>query len=140
MIYYVGKLPFSQGDICHYGRLGMKWGKHIFGKDPTETLKNAPAIGKAQTSVFREGSNIANQYSKRNKPTPNIRKKLDSMSDSKLRDAVNRMNMERQYMQLTGADTRRGAVVVRDILQTAGSVTAITTGALTSVLLMRKLL
>ena len=140
MRYYVGNIAYGQDDIRHYGRLGMKWGQHIFTNDADTLLKNAPGLGKSQSTAFREGANIAGQYSRRSKPSAKVRKQLDSMSDAKLRDAVNRMNMERQYMQLTGADTRRGFAVAKDVLQTAGSVAAITTSALTSVLLLRKLM
>lgn len=41
-MYYIGSMVFSDGkDILHYGRRGMRWGKHKFGKRITRNkLKN----------------------------------------------------------------------------------------------------
>lgn len=39
-VYYIGSIPCSSGDIYHYGRKGMKWGKNIFG-DLADRLSGA---------------------------------------------------------------------------------------------------
>lgn len=41
---YYSRVTFSSGDvICHAGRKGMKWGKHIYKKDKT-SYENSPSI------------------------------------------------------------------------------------------------
>ena len=37
MEYYIGAMKCSDEEILHYGRLGMKWGKHIFGKEESSS-------------------------------------------------------------------------------------------------------
>jgi hypothetical protein len=60
------------------------------------------------------------------------------MSDDELRRVINRMNLERQYNQLTGEDTRRGAEMAEKILMTTGAVIGIVGGTIGIVDTIRK--
>ena len=121
MVYYVGNVPFQNDDLMHYGRLGMRWGQHIFGDE--KRMTSAAATGK----------------SRRRRPTKKFRNEVSGLSDDELRKRVNRLNLERQYSQLTGADTRHGAEVAREVLQTTGSIVGIASGVLTVACLLRDL-
>lgn len=41
----------SDNDICHYGRMGMKWGKHIYGKAQNATVSARETAKKLSSSV-----------------------------------------------------------------------------------------
>lgn len=137
MVYYIGNIPCSNNDLMHYGRLGMKWGQHIFGDE--KKMGSASAAAKSSQNVFREASELAGRASKRRAPSKKFKREVSSLSDDELRKRVNRLNLERQYSQLTGADTRRGAEIGREILQTTGSLVGIASGVLTTAMLIKKL-
>lgn len=137
MVYYVGNVPFQNDDLMHYGRLGMKWGQHIFGDE--KRMASAAAAGKSAQNVFRESAEVIGRASRRRRPTKKFRNEVSRLSDDELRKRVNRLNLERQYSQLTGADTRRGAEVAREVLQTTGSIVGIASGVLTAAMLAKRL-
>lgn len=137
MAYYVGSIRCESTDIKHYGRLGMKWGRHIFGTD--QNLSSSAAIARSVKEGFNEGSRVASQYSTRTRVKPSTESKLKNMSDDDLRKLINRLNMEQQYVQLSGEKTREGAAIAKEVLQTVGSVAGITSSALTIALLSKKL-
>jgi hypothetical protein len=79
---------------------------------------------------MKETSKLANQTSNLTKSKGGKKSKKDysKISDKELRERVNRLNLERNYANLTG-DSRRGADFVRESLQTLGSVLAVGTTA-----------
>lgn len=136
MTYYVGAIPYSVNDVAHYGRRGMKWGQHIFGDEKKSAA--AASAGKSAYNVIRESSEVAGRFTKK-RVSSTFKANTSKLSDDELRKRVNRLNLERQYAQLTGADTRRGAEVTREILQTTGSLVGIASGVLTTAMLIKKL-
>lgn len=60
------------------------------------------------------------------------------MSDSELRERVNRMNLERQYSDLTANQVSRGRANVGAILDTAGAVLGIGASAVSIALAVRE--
>ena len=62
---------------------------------------------------------------------------LDKMSDQELRDAINRIDMEKQYARLKKESVSRGKVQVSDILNVAGDVLAVGSSAATIALLIK---
>lgn len=81
----------------HYGVLGMKWG-----------------VRRAQNGRVTLG-----KKSKTQKPDP-----LKKMTDQELRNRINRIQMERQYKQLTAPQRSAGQKIASDILVNAAKQTA----------------
>ena len=84
------------------------------------------------SSAFNSGSNIAGTASRmaarsESKKLAKASSKIDvsQMSDTELRNRINRMNMERQYKQLQAEQISKGRGRVSGILSTAGDVLAL---------------
>lgn len=88
--------------LAHYGVLGMKWGKRK-SRTPSADSEKVKAIRK---------------------------KSVDEMSNQDLRDANNRLQLERQYKDLT-KKTSIGKKAVKAFIGTAGTITAVTAAAKT---------
>lgn len=63
--------------------------------------------------------------------TRNSGKSSDGMSDDELRRAINRLQMEQQYSNLTKRSTGKGMQVVKDILSVAGPLAAVAASSAT---------
>ena len=69
----------QQNDVlCHYGVLGMHWGRHMSGR-------------KTSSSGKKSGK----------KKHTNAGRKLSEMSDNEIRKRIERMQLEKQYKMLT---------------------------------------
>lgn len=75
-------------ELSHFGVKGMKWGVR---KSRTSTVESSPR--------------------KKLKS-----KEIKSLSDDELRKRINRIQMEKQYKQLTKREQSKGSKVVKDIL------------------------
>lgn len=105
--------------------------------------KDKPPVSPAETvaNKTREGVDAAQDISRtfskleKGKKNESIRaqneKDLSEMSDDEIRAKINRMNLERQYNDLTTRDTSSGFDTVSDILGVAKDVVVIVGGALT---------
>lgn len=96
-------------ELYHYGRKGMKWGQHIFGKERssgTSKKKKSDAGDRFKEAASNTGKKVAssvkNAVAARKEKKYNEKlhtKKVSEMSDSELRDYIDRMNLERQAAQ-----------------------------------------
>lgn len=104
--------------LMHYGIKGQKWGICRYqNEDGTRT-----AAGKK-----REQYNSNHEdYDK-----AHTTKSVKTMSDAELRNRLNRLQMEKQYKQLSSTDVKRGKDFVSKSLKAATGVATATTTALT---------
>lgn len=98
-------------ELQHWGIKGMKWGiRRYQNKDGSLT----PA-GKKRYSE----EDASEDYTKAHSA-----KSVKSMSDKELRDRINRLQMEKQYSQLTKKEKTFGSKLVQDVLVNAAKQTA----------------
>ena len=87
--------------LAHYGVLGMKWGVRRKSRTTSADSAKVKAIRK---------------------------KKVNEMSNQELRDANNRLQLERQYKDLT-RKKNIGKKALQAFISTAGTITAVTAAA-----------
>lgn len=66
--FYIASYSLDEDSLCHYGRPGMKWYQHIFGKEPTgryTAKKRAKMVKKygEKGARLREAKSVNNAYS-----------------------------------------------------------------------------
>lgn len=83
--------------LQHVGILGMKWGRR----------KARPSGPDKTSSDHKVGVSLK-------------RKKLSEMSNEELRTLTNRLQLEKQYKDLTKTDISSGRKFVSEVLQSAG--------------------
>lgn len=104
-----------ENSLQHYGILGMKWGRRRYqNKDGSLTPE-----GKARRSKSTRSQNFSEDYI-----NAHSKKKVSEMSNAELREKINRIQMEKQYSQLTMREKSTGEKMVREILTNAAKQTA----------------
>ena len=105
----------------HHGIKGQKWGVRRYqNEDGTRT-----ASGKKREQS-RSNESAHDDYNKAHSG-----KSVKDMSDAELRNHLNRLQMEKQYSQLTNSDTSKGKKFVSDAMKVATTVATVSTTALT---------
>lgn len=123
-------LPLTE--LKHYGVKGMKWGitrrstssSSSSSGESTKTKKTKADLVKGSTTSGKspEKSKSSNSTTK---TTASPSKKAKSMTDTELRDAINRLNMERQYVDLvTPKNVATGKSAVRQVIEKSLQTTA----------------
>ena len=93
--------------LFHHGILGMKWGVRR---------------SQAQLSRAKGSSKSSSSEQKKN---------VKDMSDDELRRTVNRLQMEKQYSQLSSSNVSKGREYASKIIKAGTTVAAVTTTAIT---------
>ena len=90
---YETRIPMREDELYHYGRKGMKWGQHIFGKarDAISAKRKLAKERKSEASE-RKKRVKADEASKKRKPS--------SMSDAELKQRIERLELEKRYREL----------------------------------------
>ena len=102
------------GELYHWGIKGMKWGRRRY-QNADGTL----------TEEGRKRYDVHEDYDK-----AHSKKSVRSMSDKELRSRINRVQMEKQYSDLT-SKTAKGKKLIGAFISTAGTISAVTAAAIT---------
>ena len=100
----------DNNELYHYGVLVMKWG-----------VRRSPSQLGHKIRIKRKKKHsepIHEDYKK-----AHSKKSVSSMSDAELRNRNNRLQMERQYAQLTKKNSK-GKKIVSGLIATAGTIAA----------------
>ena len=85
----------SNNELTHHGIKGQKWGVRRYqNKDGTLTKAGRKKMAK----LDKEYSKLTGQNRNRNAESPNTR--LSKMTDDEIRARINRINLERDYLDL----------------------------------------
>ena len=96
-------------NLQHHGIKGQKWGVRRFqNKDGSLTLAGRKRQKQNDGPIHEDHSKSHDT------------KSVKSMSDKELRDRINRLNMERQYAQLTATEKSMGKKMVSEVLLNVG--------------------
>ena len=93
--------------LAHHGIKGMKWGVRRTPEQLGHRVKSA-------------SQKVKSKVTDRKKKTDPVKQ----MSDDELRKRINRIQMEKQYKQLTAKQTSAGQKFVKDVMVNAAKQTA----------------
>lgn len=107
------EIKMNQNELYHYGIKGMKWGVR---KSPQ---RSSEGTGKRKKkSLFGFGRDKPKSKSKSSKKTSSEseKKTVTDMSDDELRRAVQRLQMEKQYKDLSPKQINHGRELAKRVL------------------------
>lgn len=93
----------TEAFIEHFGRKGMKWGAHVFGKEPTGSSRNKASHKSSPDKTASPDAKRASQLQAKVSESG-----TKSLNNKDLQDLVTRMNLEQQYSRLSTGDVKKG--------------------------------
>lgn len=103
--------------LTHHGILGMRWG----------VRRSDAQLASAGRNFKKSSSDDSHEDYKKAHDSKNIK----SMSDAELRNRLNRLQMERQYSQMSTGNINTGKQFAQKFMKGATTVAAVTTTGLT---------
>lgn len=117
----------------------IKKGKDKEKSSPAEEMaRGARDITRDSKNALRSVEKLANQK-KNSDQADNQANKARKMSDQELRNEINRIKMEKEYVSLTSQDTNAGWEKAQNILEVAGDVASIALTVLGIIATVKKL-
>ena len=133
---------YNGNELYHYGVKGMKWGiRKDRSSGGSVDLQKAKKKVDAANTIVNETRNINNNVSKKQAKKAQKQKmaEVKSMSDKELRERVNRLNMEQQYMRMSAEQMNVGRANVNSVLNNVGTVVNVASSALAIAVAIQKL-
>lgn len=134
---------YNDNELYHHGVKGMKWGvrKDRNSSGGSVDLQKAKKKVDAANTIVNETRNINNNMSKKEVKKAQKQKMTEvrAMSDQELREKVNRLNMEQQYIRMSSEQMNVGRTNVNTVLNNVGTVVNVASSALAIAVAIQKL-
>ena len=99
-------------ELTHYGVIGMKWGIRRYQPYPKGQSGKGVYKGKTKPPKVKK-----THLSKKKQAEADMK----SMTDQELRQRINRLQMEKQYKQLTAKEKSKGVKIAGSVLSKIGN-------------------